>query len=72
MLTPPYAASELISDKSDIVQKLIVLVCAADDRFALLLANSMLSAVLNLKQPRAIALYILNGGIKRLSVWLQS
>ncbi len=64
MLTPPCASSEVITDLSDISQKPIVLVCAADDRFALPLAVTVLSAVLNLKQPRAIALYILDGGIK--------
>lgn len=43
----------------------IVLVCAADDRYAMPLSVMVRSAIENLKSNRKIALFVIDGGIKK-------
>jgi lipopolysaccharide biosynthesis glycosyltransferase len=43
----------------------IVLVCAADDNYAMQLAVTVRSALINLKSDRQILLFIIDGGIKK-------
>ena len=44
--------------------ELIVVVCAADDNYAMPLAVTVRSALVNLKSQRKILLFIIDGGIK--------
>lgn len=57
---PLHPQRSLLSQDS---QEPIVLVCAADDRYAMGLGVTVTSALLNLKHPHPVQLFIIDGGI---------